>query len=57
MDFDKGFDSLDHDSLSSVLRKFGFGKNFITWVETLSKDQLLFYSGINGSEQLPNILT
>ena len=57
MDFDKGFDSLDHDSLSSVLRKFGFGKNFITWVEILSKDQLLCYSGTNGSEQLPNILT
>ena len=30
MDIGKAFDSLDHDFLSSVLRKFGFGKNFIT---------------------------
>ena len=30
MDIEKTFDSLGHDSLSSVLRKFGFGKSFIT---------------------------
>ena len=30
MDIEKAFDSLDHDFLSSVLRKFGFGKNSIT---------------------------
>ena len=40
MDIEKAFDSLDHDFLSSVLRKFGFGKNFITWIEVLLKDQL-----------------
>ena len=34
--------SFYHDFLSSVLRKFGFGKNFITWIETLWKDQLLW---------------
>ena len=28
MDIEKTFDSLDHDFLSSILRKFGFGKNF-----------------------------
>ena len=40
MDIEKTFDSLDHDFLSSVLRKFGFGKNFIAWIEILLKDQL-----------------
>ena len=39
MDIEKAFDSLNHDFLSSVLRKFGFGKNFITWIEILLKDQ------------------
>ena len=40
MDIEKAFDSLDHDFLSPVLRKFGFGKNFITWIKVLLKDQL-----------------
>ena len=40
MDIQKAFDSLDYDFLSSVLRKFGFDKNFITWVEILLKDQI-----------------
>ena len=40
MDTEKALDSLEHDFLSSVLRKFGFGKNFITWIEILLKDQL-----------------
>ena len=40
MDIEKAFESFDHDFLSSVLRKFGFGKNFITWIEILLKDQL-----------------
>ena len=30
MNIEKTFDSLDHDSISSVLRKFGFSKSFIT---------------------------
>ena len=40
MDTEIAFDSLDDDFLSSVLRKFEFGKNFITWIEILLKDQL-----------------
>ena len=40
MDIEKAFDSLDHDFLSSVLTKFGFGTNFITWIEYLMKNQL-----------------
>ena len=39
MDIEKAFDSLDHSFLISVLKKFGFGKNFITWIEILLKDQ------------------
>ena len=52
MDIEKAFDSLDHSFLISVLKKFGFGKNFITWMEVL-------LNNIHVSEmveQLSNIL-
>ena len=39
-DTEKAFDSLGHDFLCSVLRKIGFGKNFILWIEILLSDQL-----------------
>ena len=39
MDVERAFDSLDHSFLISVLKKFGFGKNFITWIEILLKSQ------------------
>ena len=39
MDIEKGFDSLDHTFLTSVLEKYGFGKNFISWVKILLKKQ------------------
>ena len=35
MDNEKAFGSLDHSFHISVLEKFGFGKNFITWIEIL----------------------
>ena len=53
MDIEKSFDSLDHSFLISVLKKFGFGKKFITRIETLLKDQQRVSQMV---EQLPNIL-
>ena len=32
-DIKKAFESFDHDFLNSFLRKFGFGKNSITWID------------------------
>ena len=46
MDIEKAFHFLNHDFLSSVLRKFGFGKKFITRIEILLKYQ--FPCVING---------
>ena len=39
MDVEKVFDSLGHKFLISVLEKFGFGQNFISWVEIILKNQ------------------
>ena len=38
MDIEKA-DSLDPSFLISVIKKLGFGKIFITWIEILLKDQ------------------
>ena len=38
MDVDKAFDSIDHKFLSSVLKKIGFGQNFILWIEIVLKN-------------------
>ena len=38
MDAEKASNSLDYIFLISVLKKFGFGKKFITWIEILLKD-------------------
>ena len=43
------FDSLDHDYLLSVLKKFDFGENFIYWIKTLNDQQSCV---INGDLQL-----
>ena len=47
MDIEKAFDSLDHTFLISVLKKFGFGNNFVNWIETLISKQASCI--INGS--------
>ena len=39
MDIEKAFDSLNHDFLLSVLKKFGFGENFIHWIKVLLNNQ------------------
>ena len=46
MDVGKAFDSLDQKFLISVLKKFGFGQNFISWIEIILKNQESFV--ING---------
>ena len=39
VDIEKGFDSVNHKFLILVLKKFGFGKEFIKWVQILLKNQ------------------
>ena len=39
MDIEKAFDSLDHKFLISSLEKYGFGKNFMSLVKILLKNQ------------------
>ena len=39
IDIEKAFDSLDHTFILAVLKKFGFGKNFVSWVEPLLNNQ------------------
>ena len=39
MDIEKAFDSLDDDFLLFALKKFGFGENFIHWINVLLNKQ------------------
>ena len=39
MDIEKAFDSLDHKLLIYALEKYGFGKNFISWVKILLRNK------------------
>ena len=51
MDIEKAFDSLDHTFLISVLKKFGFGNNFVNWIETLiSKQESCVINGGNTTQ-------
>ena len=40
-DIEKAFDSLDHTFVISLLKKFGLGNNFVSWIETLISKQNL----------------
>jgi len=37
-DFEKAFDKIRHDFIFKVLKYFGFGDSFITWIKVLYKD-------------------
>ena len=39
IDFEKAFDSLNHKFLIAVLKKYGFGEDFIDWVKILLRNQ------------------
>ena len=39
MDAEKAFGSLDHDFVLSALKRFGFGENFIHWINVLLNKQ------------------
>ena len=51
MDIEKAFDSLDHTFVISVLKKFGFGNNFVSWIEILiSKQESCIINGGNTTQ-------
>ena len=51
IDIEKALDSLDHTFLISVLKKFGFGNNFVNWIETLiSKQESCVINGGNTTQ-------
>ncbi|RUA06506.1 MAG: hypothetical protein DSY43_01870 [Gammaproteobacteria bacterium] len=37
-DFQKAFDSIEHNFMFAVLRHFGFGENFIQWIKIMLKN-------------------
>ena len=39
MDIEKAFDSMDHSFLIEVLKTYGFGENFIKWIQIILKNQ------------------
>ena len=39
IDIEKAFDSVNHFFLTSILKRYGFGDDFIKWIKTLLKNQ------------------
>ena len=39
IDFRKAFDSINHDYIQAVLKKFNFGKNICEWVQLFFNDR------------------
>ena len=52
MDIEKAFDSLDHDFLVTVLNKFGFASNFISWIKLPLNSQQSCV--VNGGNTIPH---
>ena len=51
MDIEKASDSLDHTFVISVLKMFGFGNSFVSWIETLiSKQESCAINGGNTTQ-------
>ena len=51
MDIEKAFDLLDHTFLISLLKKVGFGNNFVNWIENLiSKQESCVINGDNTTQ-------
>ena len=40
IDFEKAFDSVEHNFMIEVFKKFNFGKNFIKWISILYNDPI-----------------
>ena len=51
MDIKKAFKSLDYDFVITVLNKFGFRSNFISWIWLLLNSQKSY--AINGGDTTP----
>ena len=51
----KAFDSIDHSFLISFVKKFGFGKEFMTWIEISLKDQELCVRNCGTATQYFNL--
>ena len=45
VDIEKAFDSLDHEFLLVVLKKFGFGNYFIDWIKILTNQESCVING------------
>ena len=39
IDFEKTFDSMNHAFLLAALKKYGFGDNFIDWIQIILSSQ------------------
>ena len=50
-DIEKTFDSLDHTVGIFVLKNFGFGNNFVSWIEILISKQEPFISNRGNTTQ------
>ena len=56
MDLEKAFDKVSHRYLYSVLHSFGFGEQFIKWIQFLNEDAIISVL-VNGhlTDPFPNL--